>query len=217
MGGFGVVIVYILIIFFVVFRKAKRQNGNRGPVSTNNPVGELEKTISQLAKEANAQSKKYASQQNSMGQSRPVQQPRPAQQPISQPKPKVDIVAKAKENAAKQKEDITLLELEASHGHSHEEVKKAEPHTKACDTQKKPAKASKNPNIRLNTKLDKDIDVIVPEESILGTVDDLMVKGYSGNLDFDRDFLGEALDMVANFTINGAHTSSNNFNVRKGA
>lgn len=34
---------------------------------------------------------------------------------------------------------------------------------------------------------------------ILGTVTDLMVKGYEGNLCFARDFLGEAMDMISHF------------------
>ncbi len=36
-----------------------------------------------------------------------------------------------------------------------------------------------------------------PEDSILGSVSDLMAKGYSGKLTFERDFVGEAMDMLA--------------------
>lgn len=39
------------------------------------------------------------------------------------------------------------------------------------------------------------------QESILGDLNDLLVKGYSGSLDFDRDFVGEAVDMLNSFTI----------------
>lgn len=39
-----------------------------------------------------------------------------------------------------------------------------------------------------------------PETSqILGDVSDLMVKGYDGNMTFERDFLGEAMDMINSF------------------
>ena len=38
------------------------------------------------------------------------------------------------------------------------------------------------------------------QESMLGSVEDLMVKGYDGNLCFERDFLGEAMDMISRFT-----------------
>ena len=32
-----------------------------------------------------------------------------------------------------------------------------------------------------------------------GSVEDLIAMGYSGNLEFERDFLGEGLDMINNF------------------
>ena len=34
------------------------------------------------------------------------------------------------------------------------------------------------------------------DENLLGSVEDLMVKGYDGNLSFERDFVGEAMDMI---------------------
>lgn len=40
-------------------------------------------------------------------------------------------------------------------------------------------------------------------ESTLGTIEDLMIKGYEGNLCFERDFLGEAMDMVTRFSLGG--------------
>ena len=42
-------------------------------------------------------------------------------------------------------------------------------------------------------------DVI--SENMLGTIDDLMIKGYDGELCFERDFLGEAMDMISHFTV----------------
>ena len=36
-------------------------------------------------------------------------------------------------------------------------------------------------------------------QSMFGSVDDLIAMGYSGNLEFERDFLGEGLDMINNF------------------
>lgn len=41
----------------------------------------------------------------------------------------------------------------------------------------------------------------VEDESLLGSVEDLMVKGYDGNLNFERDFVGEAMDMINRFTL----------------
>lgn len=39
------------------------------------------------------------------------------------------------------------------------------------------------------------------DAQLLGTVEDLMVKGYDGKLSFERDFLGEAMDMINSFSI----------------
>ena len=39
------------------------------------------------------------------------------------------------------------------------------------------------------------------DAQLLGTVEDLMVKGYDGKLSFERDFLGEAMDMINSFCI----------------
>ena len=39
------------------------------------------------------------------------------------------------------------------------------------------------------------------EESMLGKVEDLIATGYDGNLCFERDFLGEAMDMIGRFTV----------------
>lgn len=36
-------------------------------------------------------------------------------------------------------------------------------------------------------------------QSMFGSVEDLIAMGYSGNLEFERDFLGEGLDMINNF------------------
>ena len=41
----------------------------------------------------------------------------------------------------------------------------------------------------------------VMSENLLGTVEDLMVKGYEGHLCFERDFVGEAMDMINRFTV----------------
>lgn len=38
-------------------------------------------------------------------------------------------------------------------------------------------------------------------ENIIGSVEDLIVKGYSGEMKFERDFLAEATDMLNSFTM----------------
>lgn len=82
------------------------------------------------------------------------------------------ILERAKKNADEDKVDVTLESMEREHNHS-ERVSPAE-HNHPED---------------------------VMTESMLGNIEDLMIKGYDGNLCFERDFVGEALDMINRFTI----------------
>ena len=82
------------------------------------------------------------------------------------------IVDRAKKNVDVNKPDVTLETMEAEHNHS-ERVSAAVHH---------------HPE-----------EIML--ESNLGTIEDLMVKGYDGNLCFERDFVGEGLDMISRFTV----------------
>lgn len=82
------------------------------------------------------------------------------------------ILQRAKANAEEDRVDITLKTMEAEHNHS-ERVSPAEHY---------------HPE-----------DMI--SDNMLGTIEDLMVKGYDGNLCFERDFVGEAMDMISRFTV----------------
>lgn len=82
------------------------------------------------------------------------------------------ILERAKSNADEDKEDVTLHTMEAEHHHS-ERVAPAIHHHPEDDL----------------------------TENVLGTVEDLMVKGFDGNLCFERDFVGEAMDMINRFTV----------------
>lgn len=93
------------------------------------------------------------------------------------------IVDRAKLNNAKLAEDETLKEIEALHGHKETQASEKVQHDAACQA------------------LKHDDNAVLAEESLLGSIDDLMAKGYSGDLSFDRDFIGEAMDMIASFTV----------------
>ena len=82
------------------------------------------------------------------------------------------IVERARRSTNDMKNDVTLETLEKEHNHS-ERVSAAEHHHE---------------------------DDVIPE-SMLGNVEDLLVKGYDGNLCFERDFVGEAMDMISRFTV----------------
>lgn len=98
-----------------------------------------------------------------------------------------NIVERAKQNANKYAEDTTLEQLEKEHKHSERESK-AEADYVAKEREE-------------HRKLHTEPIPPVEEESLLGSVQDLMIKGYDGNLSFERDFIGEAMDLLNSFTV----------------
>ncbi|MBQ3029707.1 MAG: hypothetical protein IJD24_00660 [Agathobacter sp.] len=85
------------------------------------------------------------------------------------------ILQRARANADEDKEDVTLRSLEESHGHS----------------------AHVTPAVHNHP------EDVIPENS-LEKIEDLMVKGYEADLCFERDFVGEAMDMVNRFSMGGS-------------
>lgn len=131
------------------------------------------------------QSQRPQMQQRAQQPQRPQMQQRvqPQQRP-QQSNP--DIVRRAVKNNARFADDTTQKELEAMHGHSEAQQKLAQEHSRNCQT--------------LHTKAADGAKIIEAEtQSMFGSVEDLIAMGYSGNLEFERDFLGEGLDMINNF------------------
>ena len=85
---------------------------------------------------------------------------------------KTTILERAKANAEEEKADEVLLQMEKEHKHSERVAPAVHYHPE---------------------------DEIT--ENTLGTIEDLMVKGYDGNLCFERDFVGEGMDMISQFTL----------------
>ena len=81
------------------------------------------------------------------------------------------ILQRAMANADEDKVDVTLETMEAEHNHSE----------------------------RVSAAVHHHPEDIIPDD-MLGTIEDLMVKGYDGNLCFERDFVGEGLDMISRFS-----------------
>ena len=114
-----------------------------------------------------------------------VQQPRP-QQRVQPQQSNPDIVQRAVKNNARFADDTTQKELETMHGHSEAQQRIAQEHSRNCQT--------------LHNKAADGAKIIEAEtQSMFGSVEDLIAMGYSGNLEFERDFLGEGLDMINNF------------------
>lgn len=124
-------------------------------------------------------------QQRAQQHQRPQMQQRvqPQQRP-QQSNP--DIVQRAVKNNTRFADDTTQKELETMHGHSEAQQRLAQEHSRNCQT--------------LHTKAADGAKIIEAEtQSMFGSVEDLIAMGYSGNLEFERDFLGEGLDMINNF------------------
>lgn len=120
-------------------------------------------------------------------QQRAQQAQRPQMQQRVQPQQSnPDIVQRAVKNNARFADDTTQKELETMHGHSEAQQRMAQEHSRNCQT--------------LHTKAADGAKIIEAEtQSMFGSVEDLIAMGYSGNLEFERDFLGEGLDMINNF------------------
>lgn len=139
---------------------------------------------SKSAGSKNTQPNKPRPQQKQMQQRPQMQQRVQPQQRPQQSNP--DIVQRAVKNNARFADDTTQKELEAMHGHSEAQQRMAQEHSRNCQT--------------LHTKAADGAKIIEAEtQSMFGSVEDLIAMGYSGNLEFERDFLGEGLDMINNF------------------
>lgn len=145
---------------------------------------------SKSAGNKNTQPNKPRPQQKQM-QQRAQQPQRPRMQQRVQPQQRPqqsnpDIVQRAVKNNARFADDTTQKELEAMHGHSEAQQRMAQEHSRNCQT--------------LHNKAADGAKIIEAEtQSMFGSVEDLIAMGYSGNLEFERDFLGEGLDMINNF------------------
>ena len=138
-------------------------------------VGELRGNVQSRRMMAEQQKKKYEEKMREYEQMAQRQTQRSTYEMPKQEEKKTSILDRAKENTDAQKEDLTLRSLEESHGHS----------------------AHVAPAVHHHPEDEM-------PENLMGTVEDLMVKGYEGNLCFERDFVGEGTDMIARFSLGGS-------------
>ncbi len=101
-----------------------------------------------------------------------------------------NILERAKNNTAKYQDDSTKEQLESEHGHS-ESMKS----TGALEYAAAQKKAHPHDAAHVAKEL------AMQDGALLGTVEDLMVKGFDGSLSFERDFVGEGMDMINSFCV----------------
>ena len=180
------IIIWAIILGAIFYINKKSKNAGSKNTQPNKPRPQ-QKQMRQIwnSMQNTVQSGMNALNQTYQQRSRPQMQQR-AQQPQRPQQSNPDIVQRAVKNNARFADDTTQKELEAMHGHSEAQQRMAQEHSRNCQT--------------LHTKAADGAKIIEAEtQSMFGSVEDLIAMGYSGNLEFERDFLGEGLDMINNF------------------
>lgn len=176
------VIIWVIILGAVFYINKKSKSAGSKNTQPNKPRPQ-QKQIQQIWNSMQNTVQSGMNALNQTYQQRAQQSQRP-QQRVQQSNP--DIVQRAVKNNARFADDTTQKELETMHGHSEAQQRMAQEHSRNCQT--------------LHTKAADGAKIIEAEtQSMFGSVEDLIAMGYSGNLEFERDFLGEGLDMINNF------------------
>lgn len=197
MGGLINTIIWFAVIWFVISKitgkhdkkKQNQPNINGRPVSRQNET--LER-VGNLVKENAIKFGKQAEKWLDEAETKTIPKSYANMGTVGQQAPKAatpSIVQRAKANTKKYEADETLHELESEHKHS-EKVSSAEAAYVVKDREE-------------HMKMHMEPAAHAEDENLLGSVEDLMVKGYDGNLSFERDFVGEAMDMINRFTLAG--------------
>lgn len=180
------VIIWAIILGAVFYINKKSKSAGSKNTQPNKPRPQ-QKQMQQIW---NSMQNTVQSGMNALNQTY-QQRPQPQMQQRVQPQQRPqqsnpDIVQRAVKNNARFADDTTKKELETMHGHSEAQQRMVQEHSRNCQT--------------LHTKAADGAKVIEAEtQSMFGSVEDLIAMGYSGNLEFERDFLGEGLDMINNF------------------
>lgn len=176
------VIIWVIILGAVFYINKKSKSAGSKNTQPNKPRPQ-QKQMQQIWNSMQNTVQSGMNALNQTYQQRAQQSQRPQQRP-QQSNP--DIVQRAVKNNARFADDTTQKELEAMHGHSEAQQGLAQEHSRNCQT--------------LHNKAADGAKIIEAEtQRMFGSVEDLIAMGYSGNLEFERDFLGEGLDMINNF------------------
>lgn len=180
------IIIWVIILGAIFYINKKSKNAGSKNTQPNKPRSQ-QKQMQQIW---NSMQNTVQSGMNALNQTY-QQKPQPQMQQRVQPQQRPqqsnpDIVQRAVKNNARFADDTTQKEIETMHGHSEAQQRLAQEHSRNCQT--------------LHTKAADGAKIMEAEtQSMFGSVDDLIAMGYSGNLEFERDFLGEGLDMINNF------------------
>ena len=176
------IIIWAIILGAIFYINKKSKNAGSKNTQPNKPRPQQK----QMRQIWNSMQNTVQSGMNALNQTYQQKQQPQMQQRVQPQQSNPDIVQRAVKNNARFADDTTQKELETMHGHSEAQQRMAQEHSRNCQT--------------LHTKAADGAKIIEAEtQSMFGSVEDLIAMGYSGNLEFERDFLGEGLDMINNF------------------
>ena len=207
-------LIFIIIVIAVIVSKVKAQNqgANRNnttyingkPVKNNRQqvygAGQMNRQPQNYsAGQSNRQAQPYrGAQSNRQAQPyRPQQSGRPVQNPwlqakhpaqASRAKAGQDILSRAKQNVQENNEDL----LKNADRMQHEAARGAADTPILTPSEKVAMQGVKPVGQQIGADFDDDCD-------IMQKLNDLMIMGYSGNLEFDRDFIAEGVDMLNSY------------------
>ena len=207
-------LIFIIIVIAVIVSKVKAQNQGANRNNTTYIHGKPVKNNRQQvygAGQMNRQPQNYSAGQSSRqaqpyrgAQSNRQAQPyrpqpsgRPVQNPWSQtnrgtaqsrPQKNQDILSRAKQNVQENDEDL----LKEADRMQHEAARGAADTPVLTPSEKVAMQGVKPVGQQIGADFDDDCD-------IMQKLNDLMIMGYSGNLEFDRDFIAEGVDMLNSY------------------
>ena len=183
-------ISFIIIIVFIrkMIKKANEKNGTRQKVQTkrtetknkSQPIENLRKMTSYSQPRKNDDY--YQQQKNTkerLQKKYGLKQTNNLQNKTSQ---KSDILSRAKENVQENETNILSQQI----------------HTEVCTEYQN--SSSKIADVKVH-KMQSDNCDTAGESDILKKVNDLMVMGYSGEMNFDRDFIAEGVDLLNRYSL----------------
>ena len=207
-------LIFIIIVIAVIVSKVKAQihgaNRNNTTYINGKPVKNNRQQV-YGAGQMNRQPQNYSAGQSSRqaqpyrgAQSNRQAQPyrpqpsgRPVQNPWSQtnrgtaqsrPQKNQDILSRAKQNVQENDEDL----LKEADRMQHEAARGAADTPVLTPSEKVAMQGVKPVGQQIGADFDDDCD-------IMQKLNDLMIMGYSGNLEFDRDFIAEGVDMLNSY------------------
>ena len=182
-------IIWFVVVMYIVIRCVSVSKQKNGQAKRNVP-----RKAAQTDRRKPVQADRGAAAAGQRGYSQPrqTQMARPVQQTKRrEPAQQNEILQKAKENATKQFSDDTLKTRGSAdlnrvpHGEEIVRDKAQVYHIHSEHESDHGTELQNQPGV-------DDFDTY----HLIDEVNDLIVKGYSGNLEFERDFLAEATDML---------------------